>query len=171
MPSCIRLFRTDAKKRPERRAISVSGNRPSILNSGGVHRFGVRMKRIVVLSFLRERTLDTLRFNFLASSASRIVPNWASSAGIQARRFSQHCGIFNEWRFNCTAYRVRPSIRATTASGFLPSSSISRRDQRMRWGMKIGMSRDSRFAATAPGLRRRSFPNSSSRMRPTRRTS
>ena len=61
------------------------------------------MKRMLVLSFRRVRTLDTLRFNFLASSASRIVPNWASSAGIQARRFSQHCGMPKEWRFNCTA--------------------------------------------------------------------
>ncbi len=37
------------------------------------------MKRMLVLSFRRERTLDTLRFSFRASSASRIVPNRASS--------------------------------------------------------------------------------------------
>jgi hypothetical protein len=37
-----------------------------------------------------------------------------------------HCGIFKEWRFDCTAYLVRPNIRATTASGLLPSSSNSR---------------------------------------------
>jgi len=171
MTSCTRLFRTDAKKRPERGAISASANRRSKRNSDGIHRFGVRLKRMVVLSLRRERTLNTLRFNLWASSASLIVPNKASSAGIQARRFSQHCGMFKEWRFNCTANRVRPNIRATTASGLLPSSSISRLDQRMRCGEKIGMSRDSLFAATAPGVRRRSFANSSSRMRPTRRSS
>jgi hypothetical protein len=33
MPSCIRLFRTDAKKRPDRRAISASGSSPSKRNS------------------------------------------------------------------------------------------------------------------------------------------
>ena len=39
------------------------------------------MKRMLVLSFRRERTLDTLRFSFSANSTSRIVPNRASSAG------------------------------------------------------------------------------------------
>jgi hypothetical protein len=50
---------------------------------------------MVVLSLRRERTLNTLRFNLWASSASLIVPNKASSAGIQERRFSQHCGMMN----------------------------------------------------------------------------
>jgi hypothetical protein len=120
----------------------VSVNRPSKRNSDVVHRLGVRLKRILVLSLRRERTLNTLRFSFRANSASLMVPNRASSVGIQARRFSQHCGMFKEWRFNCTAYRVRPNIRATMASGLLPSSSISRLDQRIRCGEKIGISTD-----------------------------
>jgi hypothetical protein len=96
------------KKRPDWRAISATDNRPNKRNSDDVQYFGVRLKRMPVLSLRRERTLNTLRFSFRAGSASLIVPNRAYSAGIQAQRFSQHCGIFKEWRFNCTASRWRP---------------------------------------------------------------
>lgn len=98
--SLIRLFRTDARKRPVRRATSGSDNLPSRRNCAAVHRCGVRINLTFVFSSLRLRTLDTLRFNPFARSESRIVPSKASSARVHGRACSQHCGIPSECRFN-----------------------------------------------------------------------
>src|SRR5204863_7481007 len=65
-------------------------NCPSIRSCAEVQRLGVRVKRTFVFSFLRVRTHDRLRFSFLASSASRIVPSKASSSRVQGRACSQH---------------------------------------------------------------------------------
>lgn len=150
---------------------SPSGIRPSKRNSFEVQRFGVLIKRTFVFSKRRVRTERTVRFNTRANAASRCVPNIASSSRVQARRFSQHCGMPSECRLSCTAYRVRPNIRATTASGLWPKSSISRFDQRIRCGAKMRIPRDSRFPATAVMPRRSNFANSSSRIRPSSRSS